>query len=123
MNVIQRDDMTPIETHYNEIVTSTRSLIERVIGVWKVRFRCVLGERKLRYDQTKASKIIITCATLHNYLISNGFDIMHDIGGEYLRAEINNNNNDHNNHNLNIQVDRNDGLIRRDVILGWLAQH
>lgn len=34
----------------NKIHRETRSLIERIISLLKARFRCFIGERKLRYD-------------------------------------------------------------------------
>lgn len=79
MNKIQGDNLAPEEIRYNELVATTRSLVERTIGLLKIRFRCILGERKLRYTPTKTSKIIIACATLHNYLVLTGFDLMRDI--------------------------------------------
>lgn len=118
MNVIQANNLTPAQVRYNERVRSTRQLVERTIGLLKVRFRCILGERQLRYHQTKASNIIYSCAFLHNYLILNGFDIMNDIDEFQLRVVINNNNG----MNVNAPLDRREGEVRRTAIVNWLAQ-
>lgn len=60
---------------FNKIHKATRSLIERIIGILKARFRCLLGERKLRYDHERTAHIIYSCSVLHNFLIDNGYPI------------------------------------------------
>lgn len=60
---------------YNKIHRKLRSLVERAIGLLKARFRCLLGERKLRYDPLMSGYIIYSCAVLHNYLIGNNFPV------------------------------------------------
>lgn len=84
----------------------------------KARFRCILGERQLRYHQTKVSRIIHTCATLHNFLILNGFDIFHDIDPLVLAAVVNNNQiaNPNINANLNFVGNRLSGEHRRNQL-------
>lgn len=62
---------TPAQKLYNKIHKQLRSLVERAIGLLKARFRCLLGERKLRYNPLMSGYIIYACATLHNYLIDN----------------------------------------------------
>lgn len=69
--------MTPIqgalphsaERRYNDSHTLGRNCIERVNGVLKGRFRCLLGERKLRYEPQKVGVIINACCILHNMCI------------------------------------------------------
>lgn len=119
MNVVEGDNLTMPEINYNRIILSVRHLIERTIGVLKMRFRSILGERQLRYHQTKVSKIIYTCATLHNFLIMNGFDIMHDIDPNELRAVINN----VRAMPANVPVNRNLGLIRTNQLIQWFMQN
>lgn len=119
MNVIPDNNLTPAQVRYNEVVRSTRQLVERTIGVLKVRFRCILGERQLRNHQTKVSKIIYTCATLHNFLLLNGFDIMHDIENDYLIFAIQRNQGIY----PNAPPNRGDGLMRQNEIVNWLAQN
>lgn len=70
--------MTPIigaaegtpEDSYNKKQMRCRSLIEQCNGVLKMRFRCLLKHRVLHYSPSTASKIINTCAVLHNVCIN-----------------------------------------------------
>lgn len=69
--------MTPVqgalpntpEGRYNIAHCIGRNHIERLNGVLKTRFRCLLGERKLRYAPAKVGFIINTCSILHNMCI------------------------------------------------------
>lgn len=54
------------EQHFNHKHSQARSIIERVIGILKSRFRCLLGARELHYSPTKATSIINVCVALHN---------------------------------------------------------
>lgn len=83
-------ELTNAERLYNRRLRATRQLVERVIGVLKMRFRCIIGERVLKYHQDKASLIVYACCTLHNYLIFNRFDIMHEIDANVLQEIIQN---------------------------------
>lgn len=123
MTPFEGDNLTLIQTIFNDIIVRTRTLIERTIGVLKTRFRCILGERKLRYHQTKVSKIVHTCATLHNFLILNGFDIFHDIDPLDLEAIINNEQVQDQNipANLNLVANRVSGQVRRNQLANELA--
>ncbi|XP_037033022.1 putative nuclease HARBI1 [Bradysia coprophila] len=62
---------------YNKKHGKLRSLVERAIGLLKARFRCLLLERKLRYDPVMSGYIIYAnaCTVLHNYLIGNNFPV------------------------------------------------
>lgn len=95
MTPVNHPNMTDAEAEYNRLMLRVRNLIERCIGVLKLRFRCILGERKLRYHPTRAALIFYSCVTLHNFLIRNNFDIMHDIDQADLGNLINNNGNQH----------------------------
>lgn len=66
---------TSAEKEFNVRLRSLRSLVERVIGLWKARFRCLLGERKLRYDHETSAYIIYSCAVLHNFLVDNNYPV------------------------------------------------
>ncbi|KAJ8910059.1 hypothetical protein NQ315_013314 [Exocentrus adspersus] len=57
------------EHRYNMAHKSTRSVIERVNGLLKMRFRCCLKHRVLHYV---ACKIINACVVLHNLCIEHG---------------------------------------------------
>lgn len=63
------------EMTFNSRLRKLRSLVERVIGLLKGRFRCLLNERKLRYSPLMAGYIIYSCSVLHNFVIDNGFPV------------------------------------------------
>lgn len=79
-------NLTDAQRNYNRRFRLERMIIERCIGVIKMRFRCILNERRLRYHPTKASRIFISCVVLHNLLILNGIDPMFD----FAAGEIDN---------------------------------
>lgn len=66
--------MTPVdnaaegtpESRYNVRHISARNCIERLNGVLKSRFRCLLRHRALNYKPNKVGLIINACAILHN---------------------------------------------------------
>lgn len=73
-------NLNDAEMYFNQRLQKIRSLIERVIGILKMRFRCLLdSERRIRYSETKVGLFVYACATLHNFLISNRFDVLHGI--------------------------------------------
>lgn len=115
------NNLTLNQTIYNDIVVSARSLVERTIGLLKVRFRCTMGERQLRYHETKVSKIIVTCATLHNFLLLNGFEMFHDIDENDLR-NVNNNQVPIVAPNLYLNANRVAGEYRRNELADILAR-
>lgn len=51
---------------YTAAHCAARNCVERCNGVLKTRYRCILGERLLRYDPEMAAYIILACAVLHN---------------------------------------------------------
>ncbi|KAF2889978.1 hypothetical protein ILUMI_16196 [Ignelater luminosus] len=68
--------MTPIlhptpgaEELYNQRLSSARNCIERCNGVLKGRFRCILGERVLRYSPEKVGMITNVCVILQNMCV------------------------------------------------------
>lgn len=81
-------NLTDDQIYYNKRLQKVRNVIERCIGVLKMRFRCILGERKLRYHPTKASQIVMACATLHNFLMYRKYDIRRDINENDLENVI-----------------------------------
>lgn len=54
------------EYYYNKAQMSVRSTVERLNGVFKMRWRCNFKHRVLHYCPSVISKIINTCAALHN---------------------------------------------------------
>lgn len=63
------------EVIFNIKLRKLRSLVERVIGLLKARFRCLLNERKLRYSPLMSGYIIYSCSVLHNFLIDSKYPI------------------------------------------------
>ncbi|KAB0795114.1 hypothetical protein PPYR_04886 [Photinus pyralis] len=61
--------LTPQEQRYNVIHKRCRNVIERLNGVLKGRFRCLLRHRTLHYSPLRAAKIINACCILHNLCI------------------------------------------------------
>lgn len=57
------------EAAYNRHHKRTRCLIERCIGLLKMRFRCLLRHRVLHYAPDVASQIVNACVVLHNICI------------------------------------------------------
>lgn len=57
--------LTILQKHDNHL-RQARMTIERVNGVLKARFRCLLKHRTLNYSPVKAAKIIYSCGVLHN---------------------------------------------------------
>ncbi|XP_039971298.1 putative nuclease HARBI1 [Bactrocera tryoni] len=64
-NAPERSD----ELYFNQQFTKGRSLIERVFGVLKGRFLCLLSARELHYAPEKVVKILNVCYALHNIYI------------------------------------------------------
>ncbi|KAK3923619.1 Putative nuclease [Frankliniella fusca] len=60
------------EAAYNKVHCSDRNAIERLIGVYKAKWRqvCTHKDNMLRYNPIKAGKIITACAILHNICIT-----------------------------------------------------
>ncbi|XP_046406372.1 putative nuclease HARBI1 [Ischnura elegans] len=65
------EEGTP-EFRYTAAHCATRSVVERLFGVLKGRWRCLLRDRTLHYHPQRASDIISVCAILHNILLHFG---------------------------------------------------
>ncbi|KAG4072230.1 hypothetical protein HA402_005952 [Bradysia odoriphaga] len=66
---------TTAAKQYNQRHRQLRSLVERAIGLLKARFRCLLSERKLRYDTLMSGYIIYACTVIHNFLIARNYSV------------------------------------------------
>ncbi|XP_018374418.1 PREDICTED: uncharacterized protein LOC108768477 [Trachymyrmex cornetzi] len=73
---------------------SARNCVECCIGVFKARFRCILGERGLRYSPYYVGVIVVACTVLHNLCIQyrlpeNNLDIpnIENIRNEHVIAQ------------------------------------
>ncbi|XP_050514882.1 putative nuclease HARBI1 [Diabrotica virgifera virgifera] len=79
-------DGTP-ERRYNFRHASARNVIERCNGVLKNRFRCLLGERRLRYDPEKVGTIAVACCVLHNICVKGRLD-ENDLSEDFLDNQV-----------------------------------
>lgn len=79
------------DSRYNYSHKVTRSIIEQCNARLKLVFRCVLGERKLRYSPEMVGKIINACAVLHNLVIRAGVE--HEIDFNENIPDVQNENN------------------------------
>ena len=76
---------------YNSHEKSARSLIERCNGLLKMRFRCLLKRRLLRYKPDMCSKIANACTVLHNMCIQDNVPLPDKEDEEVLDFGIFNN--------------------------------
>ncbi|XP_055319316.1 putative nuclease HARBI1 [Sitodiplosis mosellana] len=53
MKIFDGNNLSAEQEHFNHELCAIRQIVERTIGLLKVRFRCILGDRKLRYKPTK----------------------------------------------------------------------
>lgn len=80
--------MTPIldaaegtsEARYTRAHSQTRNCVERMFGVLKNTFRCLLRHRVLHYQPPVVSAIIVACAVLHNMRIQHNINDRLEIG-------------------------------------------
>ncbi|KAH7954901.1 hypothetical protein HPB49_022689 [Dermacentor silvarum] len=66
---------------FNAAHSSLRSLVERCIGVLKMRFGCLQRHRALYYGPVFTSKITTACAVLHNLCMRAGLPEPDDTSG------------------------------------------
>lgn len=66
--IVNAVEGTP-EYNYTQRLVRARNCIERCFGVLKGRFRCIMGERKLRYQPNKVADIVVACCVLHNICV------------------------------------------------------
>lgn len=99
------------EAKYNTVHAQCRNVVERLNGVLKNRFRCLLGARSLHYSPEKATSIINVCCALHNICIKYKVDIEIDDTNRSLLIE-----------NSNLYEDNTDNIedeakkIRRNIM-------
>ncbi|KAJ8909389.1 hypothetical protein NQ315_008875, partial [Exocentrus adspersus] len=70
------------EYAYNTSFKRARSTVERCNGLLKMRFRCLLKHRVLHYAPSMCSKIINSCAVLHNMCLAANIPIPEEEGNE-----------------------------------------
>ena len=59
---------------FNKLVSSTRIVVEQSIGTLKMRFPVL--QQTMRVKATNASKIMLACAAIHNFLINTGAGVL-----------------------------------------------
>lgn len=76
MMVPFRRPQTEVQHCFNTLHAKIRSLIERVFGLLKSRFRCLSKDSgHLHYGHERSAYIIHSCMVIHNFLIENSFPI------------------------------------------------
>lgn len=58
------------ESAYNYAHMRARNVVERALGVLKMRFRCLLKERVARYNHVFVGKLVTACVVLHNMCVT-----------------------------------------------------
>ncbi|KAJ8927540.1 hypothetical protein NQ314_019976 [Rhamnusium bicolor] len=66
------------QQRFNHAHIRARNCVERCIGVLKMRFRCLLRERSLRYPPHFVSNLIKACAILHNLCVKEGVPLLNE---------------------------------------------
>ena len=74
---------TDAEVHYNVIHKRTRCAVERCIGILKMRWRCLT--KPIMFQPGRASKIIASCAALHNFAVSHRLQLPEPIDEELVQ--------------------------------------
>lgn len=72
MTPVEGAELGTPESRYNTQHMLARNVVERLNGLLKNRYRCLLQDRTLHYHPSFAVRIINTCAILHNMCNSAG---------------------------------------------------
>lgn len=76
------------QARFNHAHIRARNCVERCIGLLKMRFRCVLKERSLRYAPQFVANLLKACSTLHNICIAEGIPLVIDEIEDNLQREM-----------------------------------
>lgn len=81
------------EARFNELLRSTRNVVERTFGILKGRWRALLQHRVLHYHPADAAYIIYAAVVLHNIAIGANLpidedDIVYDIAADENVNEV-----------------------------------
>lgn len=99
---------TAADRKYNVCHRSTRSVIERTYGIWKMRFRCLY--KKMTFTPDKNINIILSTAVLHNRCVDRRIPLDDsNLDPEERDNELN--------IDENLSVDSADGRIQRNHII------
>ncbi|XP_065358696.1 putative nuclease HARBI1 [Calliphora vicina] len=58
-----------METHFNEVHSKARCIVERSIGIFKARWKVLSNDKRSRYCPQKIALLANACAALHNICI------------------------------------------------------
>lgn len=75
------------ESYFNDRFSKGRSIIERVFGVLKSRFRCLLAARELHYSPERVVQIMNVCCALHNICLDFNAPLF-EVPERYISGEI-----------------------------------
>ncbi|GAA6098357.1 putative nuclease HARBI1 [Tachysurus ichikawai] len=68
------------ETHYNEVHSRARTVVERAISILKCRWRALdASGGRLLYHPAKVCKIVRACGVLHNIALRTGIPLPPDL--------------------------------------------
>lgn len=102
------------EHHYNRKITRIRGIAERTIGILKMRFRILSeSQRQLPDNPEEVASIFYACATLHNFMIFNRFNVMNGI-------DLNANGLQNGQFDEQLSPDSNAGIVRRNELVQFL---
>ncbi|XP_062849642.1 putative nuclease HARBI1 [Trichomycterus rosablanca] len=82
--------MTEAEERYNMAHSRTRSIVERALGIRKMRFQCLhKSSGGLRCSPERSCAIIAVCAMLHNIAVHAGISLPDEEDEEVEEREVN----------------------------------
>lgn len=64
------------EANFNNVLSKTRNIMVKTLGVLKGRFKCLLAARELKLSPEKTVQIVNVCCTLHNICIQNNIPFL-----------------------------------------------
>ena len=70
------------QERYNAAHKRARCAVERCIGIWKMRWRCLT--KVIMFQPDRASKIMAACAALHNLAIRERVDLGEEIDNDLV---------------------------------------
>nr|CAI5863280.1 unnamed protein product [Callosobruchus analis] len=70
--------LNTLQQAFNKSHSLARNVVERCIGLMKMRFRCLLKERVARYEPKFVAKLTTVCAVLHNMCVEENVPLFGD---------------------------------------------
>lgn len=79
---------TNSEEQFNQAHGRTRSIVERAIGLWKQRFRCISkSSGGLKLNSSKSCSVIVVTAILHNIAVRENVPLLEEEEGVIAPAD------------------------------------